>query len=183
MVSTVENAVLVAPKRTSPRSRQHDQKVREQCEALYKSGWMPAQISKQTDVPKGTITQWAKRYHWTETRDKVGQILQKGVASTIAEKLAQRSEQLQDALSNELVEQTQVLREHPPRSVGDLIKGRSATVKTIVDSGDKLFGWNQQSGPGCLIQIGMVEKLTAGTDYDRTRATEPAEPATEPASQ
>jgi hypothetical protein len=101
------------------------------------------------------------------------------VTSTIAEKLSQRSEQLQDALSGELVEQTQVLREHPPRSVGDLIKGRSATVKTIVDSGDKLFGWSKQEGPGCLIQIGMVEQLTTGTEYDTTRAIGPAMPATE----
>jgi hypothetical protein len=159
MDSTVENAEAIAPKRTSPRSRQHCPAIREQCEALYKSGWLPAAISKQTDVPKGTITQWAKRYHWTETRDKVGQILQKGVAATIAEKLAQCSELIQDALSSELVEQANVLRDSPPRSVGDLIKGRSATVKTIVDSGDKLFGWSKQEGKGCLIQIGYLKEL------------------------
>jgi hypothetical protein len=159
MESKIQTVETIAPKRTSPRSRQHDPAMREQCEALYKSGWMPAQISKRTDVPKGTITQWAKRYHWTESRDKVGQILQKGVMDTIAEKLAQRSEQLQDALSSELVEQTNVLRESPPRSVGDLIKGRSATVKTIVDSGDKLFGWSKQEGSGCLIQIGYLQEL------------------------
>ena len=72
------------------------------------------------------------------------------------------SEQLQDALSSELVEQTNVLREHPPRSVSDLIK-RSATTKTLVDSGDKLFGWSKQEGTGCLIQIGYLKELRPDT--------------------
>ena len=148
-------------KRISPRSCQIDPALRELCEALYKSGYLPAVIAKQTGLKKTTIATWADRYHWRESRDKVVQQNENGVVATIAEKLAQRSEQFQDALSNELVEQAQVLREQPPRSVGDLIKGRSATVKTIVDSGDKLFGWSKSDVPKCLVQVGEMNMLLA----------------------
>ena len=81
-------------KRISPRSRQIGLALREQCEALYKAGWMPLAISRQTGVNRMTIFQWAKRYGWTESRDKIMLATGKGVAATIAEKLAQRSEEL-----------------------------------------------------------------------------------------
>jgi len=166
----------VTQRRISPRSRQHDLVVREQCEALYKAGWMPAQISKETGVPKGTITQWAKRYHWTEKRDKIALGTGKNVATTVAHELEYRSAELRDSLSAELLDQAEVLRQNPPRSVGSLINGRAATVKTIVDSGDRLFGWNKPDGQGCLVQIGIVKQLCPDTPQEP-----PAKPATEPA--
>jgi transposase len=151
MVSTVENAELIAPKRTSPRSCQHDLRVREQCEALYKSGWMPAQISKQTDVPKGTIMQWAKRYHWTEKRDKLVLGTGKSVAATIAHEVERQSDKVRGLLAVEAERQAQALtlasRNDP------------AKFKTVVEACDKLFGWSKQEGTGCLIQIGMRAEL------------------------
>ena len=164
----------VAQKRVSPRSCQHDLRVREQCEALYKSGWMPAQISKQTGVNRGTIFQWAKRYGWTESRDKVGQLLANGVAATIAEKISQRSEEVRDKLSQGLVSQADILADHPPKSFTDVAggkgtRGHAETALTLINASEKLFGWNQQSGPGCLIQVNYLNDIA------------PAKPATEPA--
>ena len=172
MGPTLENAELVAPKRTSPRSRQIDLSVRQQAEALYKSGYLPAVIARQTGLKKTTIATWADRYHWRESRDKVVQQNENGAVATVARELERRSAQLRDSISAELLDQTQVLREHPPRSVGDLIKGRSATVKTIVDSGDKLFGWSKSDGPTCLILHNEVTELAAPQQKPVT--TEPA---------
>jgi hypothetical protein len=180
MISTLENLTPAAPLASASPSRSvggkktaHPKEIRETVQVLFFAGIPPHAITAKTGVPKHTVQKWATRGGWVAARDALAQHIDGAVASTIAEKLSQRSEQLQDALSGELVEQTQVLREHPPRSVGDLIKGRSATVKTIVDSSDKLFGWNQSSGPGCLVQIGLVNELMPQERLAKS-ATEPA---------
>jgi hypothetical protein len=150
-----------------------DLSVRQQVEALYKSGYLPAVIATQTGLKKTTIATWADRYHWRESRDKVVRQNENGVAATVAYKLERRSSELRDSISAELLDQAQMLRQYPPKSVGSLINGRSATVKTIVDSGDKLFGWNKQDGPGCMVQVGIVAQFMPQEP--------PAKPAIEPA--
>jgi hypothetical protein len=154
MVSTVENAEIIEPatqKRVSPRSYQHDLSVRERCEALYKSSLLPAAISKQTGVRKGTITQWAKRYHWTEKRDKIVLGSGKDVAATIAHEFEHQSDEVRGLLAVEAVRQASELAVNP--------NSTAATFKTVVDAADKLFGWSKQEGTGCLIQIGMRAEL------------------------
>jgi hypothetical protein len=177
MDSTIENAEAIAAKRISPRSRQIDVSLRARVEALYKSGYLPAVIAKLTGLKKATIATWADRYHWREARDKVVQQNENGVVATIARTLEHYSAEVQGHLSAELLDQAQVLREHPPRSVGDLIKGRSTTVKTVVDSADKLFGWSQREAPSALIQVNYLAEMKLKTPLEP-----PAEPATEPAS-
>jgi len=79
-------------KRISPRSRQIDVSLRQQVEALYKSGYLPAVIAKQTGLNKATIATWANRFHWREACDKVVQACENGVVATVADSLKRRSE-------------------------------------------------------------------------------------------
>jgi hypothetical protein len=164
-------------KRVSPRSRQIDVALRAQVEALYKSGYLPAVIAKQTGLKKATIATWADRYRWREARDKVVQQNENGVVATVARTLEHYSAEVQGHLSGELLDQAQVLREHPPRSVGDLIKGRAATVKTVVDAADKLFGWDNQAKAGTQINFYVGASLKPKTPQSvSTDAVAPALP-------
>jgi hypothetical protein len=187
MVSTTENAEVIVPKRTSPRSRQIDPKRRDQVEALYKAGWQPKQIAGSTGVNRMTIFQWAKRYHWTETRDKVGQLLEKGVAATIAEKLERRSEEVRDQLSKGVVAQADILAEHPPKSFADVAgvkgkRGHAETALTLITASEKLFGWNKQDGPSTLVQINYLADLVPATPQEQPACVDVSSVVQPPAS-
>jgi hypothetical protein len=133
---------------------------------------MPAQISKQTGVPKGTITQWAKRYHWTETRDKIALGTGKSVATTVAQEIERQSEEVRALLAAEAEKQAEDLVANP--------KSNPNALKTLIDASDKLFGWSRKEQAGCLVQVGIVGTMIP-QDELATPQEPPARPATEPA--
>jgi len=176
MIDSVENLFPASPNASQTSSRSvggkktaHPPELRDTVKALFFASIPPHAIEAKTGVSKNTIQKWASRGGWVASRDALAQHIDGAVAATLAQKLAQRSEQIQDALSSELVEQTNVLRDSPPRSVCDLTKGRTSTVKTLVDSGDKLFGWSKKDQPTTLVQVGYLRELEP----------DPAQPAIE----
>jgi transposase-like protein len=142
----------------------HSKEVRETVHALYVAGVPPLRISRKTGVSHNTVRKWAQRHKWTLGRDALDRHTDGAVVSTVAEKIAQRSEEVRDKLSQGLVSQADILAEHPPKSFEDIAggkgkRGHAETSLTLINASEKLFGWNQQSGPGCLVQINYLADL------------------------
>lgn len=181
MVAPVENIVPASPlashsppRRVGGKMTAHPAEVREIVHALYVAGVPPLRIARQTGVPHNTVRKWAQRHKWTLGRDALDRHTDGAVEATIAEKISRRSEHTRDRLSAELVNQADILAEHPAKSVAEIaggrgVNGRATTLSTIVSAADKLYGWSKHNEPNTLVQINYVADLR------------PAEPATEPA--
>ena len=142
----------------------HPKEIRETVQVLFFASIPPHAITAKTGVPKHTVQKWATRGGWVAARDALAQHIDGAVASTIAEKLKRRSEEVRDKLSKGVVAQADILAEHPPKSFTDVAgrkgkRGHAETSLTLINASEKLFGWNQQSGPGCLIQNNYLSEL------------------------
>ena len=181
MVSTVENLVPPSlPASPSP-SRSvggvktaHPPELRETVHALYVAGVPPLRISKQTGVPHNTVRKWAQRHKWTLGRDALDRHTDEAVASTIAEKISRRSEEVRDKLSHGIVAQVDILTKEPPKNFTDVAggkgkRGHAEISLTLINASEKLFGWSKQDGPSVVLAVGYERELR------------PAKPAIEPA--
>jgi len=142
----------------------HSKETRETVHGLYVSRVPALEIENRTGVPVNTIRKWQQRLNWTPNRDGSGKPADGKADSTIAGELDRRSGEVKDNLSRSLVAQSAILAKERPKTIADVAgekgkKGHAETSLTVINASEKLFGWNQQSGPGCLVQINYLADL------------------------
>ena len=87
-----------------------------------------------------------------------GKDITKSEPATIARELETRSIQLQAIASRDLLDKAVVLHQRNPVNGKDLAQHLSSAL-TLVNAGDKLFGWSKQDQPRCLVQVGVMAQF------------------------
>jgi len=87
-----------------------------------------------------------------------GKDLTKAEPDTIARELETRSIQLQAIASRDLLDKAVVLHQRNPVNGKDLSQHLQSAL-TLVNAGDKLFGWSRNDAPRCLVQNNYLAEL------------------------
>ena len=94
-----------------------------------------------------------------------GKDLTKSEPATIARELEVRSIQLQAIASRDLLDKAVVLHQRNPVNGKDLSQHLQSAL-TLVNAGDKLFGWSRSDAPRCLVQVGVMAQFAPKAETD-----------------
>lgn len=117
--------------------------------ALWLSGLRDDRIIEQTGVKLGTLKTWIHRYSWNELRIKVRDSVNTGVAKVVGESLERQSNAVRRSLGAfvERAANEMDASKISAKSLGNSSKrqGQAAIVKTLAESAEKVFGWDNNS--------------------------------------
>lgn len=143
--------------------------VMEIARALFYQGLKYSEISQQTGVKEATIRSWVFKKGWNTTKEQTKQALQQtgkeSLALQTAKDLASQSKHLKEMVSQSLVDQMQVLKDKPAKSVSKVAgkDGHAATTLTIVKAASEVFGWGQDNG-NSIINIALINQVHDNPD-------------------
>ena len=92
--------------------------------------------------------------------------LTKSEPATIARELETRSIQLQAIASRDLLDKAVVLHQRNPVNGKDLSQHLQSAL-TLVNAGDKLFGWSRSDAPRCLVQVGVMAQFAPKAEAEQ----------------
>jgi hypothetical protein len=98
--------------------------------------------------------------------------LTKTQPATIARELESRSAQLKAIVSRDLLDKAVILHEKNPANGKDLSQ-HLASALTLVNAGDKLFGWSKQDQPRCLVQVGVMAQFAPKPEPETVTEAKP----------
>lgn len=138
--------------------------VMEIARALFYQGLKYSEISQQTGVKEATIRSWVFKKGWNTTKEQTKQALQQSgkasLALETAKDLTAQSKQLKEMVSQSLVDQMQVLKNKPAKSVKQVAgkDGHASTTLTIVKAASEVFGWSQDKG-NSIVNIAFLNQV------------------------
>ena len=147
--------------------------------ALFLQGLAFKVISQRTGVKPETIRGKANYQGWYALRDstiaKLSVNLTQPLTDSLAKQhsntvnaLAKASVIAQEAFSDELSSQVQVLRSNKPRKLSDLAntrarEGRASVVNRLVNTAAKLYGWDEASAQAGAVNLTQINVTSART--------------------
>ena len=162
-----------------PRALENREEVFETVRALYFQGLKTSAISEMTGVKQKTIRTWSTRYGWGVIASELNGEMKQAVVRSVRREIAKLSEELRLELADEVLEQANALRKKRIRSASELgnkngVQGRAAVTKTIVESAEKVFGWDGQQTRTPLLRGDFPDEIDV---HSETSVESPATPA------
>lgn len=147
--------------------------TQETCKALYLQGFDHSQIAEKTGVKQGTIRTWIYRYDWRTLRSTISTHLETRVTTPlIAQSVKNASAKVRDALSTELSQTCDQLAKVKPGRTLRKLNERQEVIAKVVQSANKVFGWDQQS-TSTLASVQSLSSALPGDDDLRKTVVSP----------